>query len=56
MTITIDQWILISDVAILLWLMGTWFYEGHHRKCKVDVYCAKCHDRAEHDCQAGKHD
>jgi hypothetical protein len=32
----------ILDLLILLWLVGTWFYEGHHRRCTVITRCPKC--------------
>jgi len=32
----------ILDFLILAWLVGTWFYEGHHRRCTVIVTCDKC--------------
>lgn len=45
---------LLADVLILVWLIGTWFYEGHHRRCKVDMICSRCDEKATHDCKAGK--
>ena len=30
------------DLLILLWLVGTWFYEGNHRRCTVVTHCPKC--------------
>lgn len=46
----------VSDVAILGWLIGTWFYEGHHKRCKVDmlVTCKSCGNeiQVEADCAA----
>lgn len=32
----------ILDFLILIWLIGTWFYEGHHRRCSVIVRCEQC--------------
>lgn len=43
---------LFVDVAILAWLIGTWFYEGHHRRCRVEVECKSCGAKADHDCSA----
>lgn len=42
----------VSDVLILVWLVGTWFYEGHHKKCAVTVTCDHCGHTAEHRCDA----
>ncbi len=41
------------DFAILGWLVFCWFYEGHHRRCKVDVLCPKCKGMHEENCTAG---
>lgn len=32
------------DALILAWLVFTWVYEGHHKRCKVDflVTCSSC--------------
>jgi hypothetical protein len=38
----------LLDVAILCWLVGTWFYEGHHRRCSVLVRCDKCGNEVPH--------
>lgn len=36
----------VFDIMIFVWLVGTWFFEGHHKQCKVDVIatftCAEC--------------
>lgn len=32
----------VLDALILGWLIGTWFYEGHHRRCSVVVICKAC--------------
>lgn len=32
----------LADIAILGWLVVTWFYEGHHRRCEVAVTCPHC--------------
>jgi len=40
------------DAAILFWLIGTWFYEGHHRRCKVEVVCPKCGENHNECCKA----
>lgn len=32
----------ILDALILLWLVGTWFWEGHHRRCTVISRCPTC--------------
>lgn len=34
--------ITVLDACILLWLVGTWFYEGHHRRCTVIAKCPTC--------------
>lgn len=48
----------VTDVAILGWLVGTWFYEGNHKQCKVDVdvTCKHCgrHVETETDCAADR--
>jgi len=44
---------LVVDVMILAWLVFTWFYEGHHRRCKVEVTCPSCGDSCEVGCHAG---
>lgn len=44
------------DALILLWLVGTWFYEGHHRKCEVHSVCSKCGDHSDVSCTASKKD
>lgn len=44
----------ILDAAILVWLVGTWFYEGHHRRCTVIVTCPKCGEKTDAPCGAGK--
>ncbi len=43
---------LAADVAILLWLIGTWFYEGNHRRCKVTVVCSHCGKKTDTECVA----
>jgi hypothetical protein len=45
----------ILDAAILVWLIGTWFYEGHHRRCTVVLTCAKCGEVSDACCHAGDH-
>lgn len=42
----------VLDLLILLWLVGTWFYEGHHKKCKVTVTCPHCGTESEQACLA----
>ncbi len=42
------------DAAILVWLIFTWFFEGHHRRCKVEVICKACGAASEHNCEAGR--
>lgn len=41
---------------IMGWLVGTWFFEGHHKRCQVDVLvtCKHCGAelQAETDCSA----
>lgn len=39
----------VFDAAILIWLIGTWFWEGHHKKCTVLVECAQCKRSSETD-------
>ena len=33
----------LLDFLILAWLVATWFYEGHHKRCRVEVVCPTCH-------------
>lgn len=42
----------IVDVMILIWLIGSWLYEGHHKHCKVEVTCAHCGHASETACKA----
>ena len=42
----------VTDVAILGWLVFTWFHEGSHKKCKVMVACPRCGEGIEQPCQA----
>jgi hypothetical protein len=42
------------DAAILLWLVFTWFYEGHHKRCKVEAICPVCKHDSIIDCCATK--
>ena len=32
----------ILDFLILAWLVGTWFWEGNHEKCRVEIVCKDC--------------
>jgi hypothetical protein len=41
------------DLAILLWLVSTWFYEGHHRRCTVITRCPKCGAEGTTRCASG---
>jgi hypothetical protein len=52
MTETLSIICAVSDVLILAWLVGTWFYEGHHKKCEVTVTCDHCGNTAEHRCES----
>lgn len=45
----------VLDALILAWLIGTWFYEGHHRRCAVVVRCPKCGEETAAPCDSGKH-
>jgi hypothetical protein len=44
----------IVDCLILLWLVGTWFYEGHHKKCQVTALCPKCGATTDFPCAADR--
>lgn len=46
----IETFICTIDVLILAWLVGTWFYEGHHKRCKVTVECPHCGETSEQPC------
>lgn len=39
MTVTVEG---VLDFLILVFLIGTWFWEGNHRRCTVRVTCAHC--------------
>lgn len=43
----------IFDAAILIWLIGTWFYEGHHKRCEVEITCPTCGGASTTTCTAG---
>lgn len=56
---SLDKWaILIAalalffDAFIAAWLVFTWFYEGNHKKCEVDVTCSACGHKKSHKCSA----
>lgn len=40
----------VFDLLILAWLVGTWFYEGHHRRCSVIARCDKCGHESSNNC------
>ena len=52
----IEKVALVVDVLILTWLVATWFYEGHHRRCQVDVRCPRCGAESEAGCSADHRD
>lgn len=53
----IEKLTLTADILIFAWLVGTWFYEGHHKKCKVTVTCPHCGEESEQACLADhRHD
>lgn len=41
----------VLDFLILGWLVGTWFYEGHHRRCTVVSVCPTCGGEAAAECK-----
>lgn len=43
---------LVVDVLILAWLVFTWFFEGHHKRCRVEVVCPNCGGTASAGCAA----
>ncbi len=45
----------VLDFLILAWLIGTWFYEGHHRRCTVIQECPVCGSRHDLHCATGDH-
>ncbi len=49
---SLEAWVLAVDCCILTWLITTWFYEGHHKRCAVTVYCPKCKQQYEEVCSA----
>lgn len=42
----------VLDALILAWLIGTWFYEGHHRRCRVEIVCPTCGHKHDESCSA----
>lgn len=48
----IEILMLIADALILFWLIGTWFFEGHHKKCQVIIDCPHCGKSSEQKCLA----
>jgi len=40
----------IIDTGILAFLLFDWFWQGHHKKCKVEVECPKCKEKHEQCC------
>ncbi len=44
----------VLDAAILTWLIGTWFYEGHHRRCTVVTKCSHCGAHSDAECVTHK--
>jgi len=48
----IERYTLFADILILAWLVGTWFYEGHHMRCKIRVVCPHCSLQHNHECLA----
>lgn len=42
----------VVDVSILAWLVGTWFFEGNHKKCRVSVACPHCGGISDQRCLA----
>ena len=45
----------VLDACILGWLIVTWFYEGHHRRCEVQLHCPNCGAESKVRCTAGDH-
>lgn len=41
----------VLDALILAWLIGTWFFEGNHKRCKVIVSCEHGGKEVAHDCE-----
>lgn len=44
----------ILDGLILAWLVFTWIYEGHHRRCTVISKCPKCGNEKDVHCASGE--
>jgi hypothetical protein len=56
---SLEKWALVIatlalffDALIFAWLVFTWFYEGHHKKCEVEVACSHCGHQESHKCSA----
>lgn len=43
----------VLDALILAWLVATWFYEGHHRRCTVLTRCPHCGAESSTPCASG---
>jgi hypothetical protein len=44
----------VIDAAIFGWLVFTWFFEGHHKRCRVEVVCPNCGTTASEGCAADR--
>jgi hypothetical protein len=44
----------VLDAAILTWLIFTWFFEGHHKRCSVELKCPNCGMTSDVHCQADR--
>ncbi len=47
-----DKYSFFVDVLILTWLVSSWFYEGHHKRCKIRIVCLHCSLQHDHECLA----
>lgn len=47
---SLDAYVLVVDCCILTWLVATWFCEGHHKRCRVDVTCHNCRTTIDLEC------
>lgn len=50
----IETLTMLLDFCILTWLISTWFYEGHHRRCTVITKCPTCGGEAAVPCGSCK--
>jgi hypothetical protein len=43
-----------ADVFIAGWLVFTFFWEGHHKRCRVELVCPNCGTASSAGCAADR--